>query len=338
MPFKRALEKRGLEVTVIARDVGLTHGLLREREVPFERLGAGFGASRWRKVAGTVVRAKHLVSFAHRTQVPDLIISTGRSATLAARLLNRPSFAIVDYEHVDFRVYRLARSALFFPDVIDESAFLKRGIRPTQLIPFPGIKEDISFSAVDTDEIPAHEFPGLDDHLVRVLIRPPSEESHYYASASRELTVAALARLSTMDEVVVILAPRHPWQVDDLNRLEWRTTPVVLESAIPFVSLLKAVDVIVAAGGTMAREAAYLGVPTYSLFRGRAGQVDLHLEQLGRMEFLREKEDLERLQLKRREQLSPLPAKPGLVDEMADEMLKRSLRASAPPPPALPSG
>jgi predicted glycosyltransferase len=339
VPFKRALEKRGLEVMVIARDVGLTHDLLREIEVPFEPLGAGFGASRWRKVGGTVVRAMHLVRFARRTRVPDLIISTGRSGTLAARLLNRPSFAIVDYEHVDFTVYRLARSVVFFPDVIDESAFLERGIRPTELIPFPGIKEDISFSAMDVAEIPAHEFPGLDDRLVRVLVRPPSEESHYYASASRELTLAALARLNTMDEVVVILAPRHSWQVDDVTRLEWRTTPVILESPIQFVSLLKAADVVIAGGGTVAREAAYLGIPTYSVFCGRDGQVDLHLERLGRIEFVRAKEDLERLQLQRRGQLSPLPAKPRLSDEMADRMLKRtSLRPNATPLPAVPPG
>jgi predicted glycosyltransferase len=140
-----------------------------------------------------------------------------------------------------------------------------------------------------------------------------------------------------MDEVVVILAPRHPWQVDDLNRLEWRTPPVVLDSPIPFVSLLKSVDVVVAAGGTVAREAAYLGVPTYSVFCGRDGQVDLHLERLGRIEFLKGKEDLDRLRLQRREQLSPLPAKPGLIDEMAEGMLKRATpRHSATPLPVLP--
>ena len=336
VPFKRALEKRGMEVVVTARDVGLTHGLLRELGVPFEPLGGSFGAHTSRKVSGTLARATKLVTFARRTKIPELILSTGRSGILAARILGRPSFALIDYEHVNLTVYRVARSVLFVPDVIDASAFLDRGIRPGRLLPFQGLKEDISFSAIDLGDFPAHKFPGLGDGVVRVLIRPPSEESHYYASASRELTLAALARLSTLDGVAAIMSPRHAWHVDDMKRFDWQTTPVVLEAPIQFVSLLKAVDVVIAAGGTMAREAAYLGVPTYSTFQGPTGQVDRHLQQIGRMEFLEEKADLEKIRLLRRGALSPLPSKPGLLDDMVDRILERTRGNGAGSPAAGP--
>lgn len=43
--------------------------------------------------------------------------------------------------------------------------------------------------------------------------------------------------------------------------------PVVLRDAIPLVLLLKAVDMVTSGGGTMLREATYLGVPPLAFFR-----------------------------------------------------------------------
>jgi predicted glycosyltransferase len=324
LPFKRTLEERGYRVVVTARDIGLSHELLREAGVPFEAVGGSFGVKTWRKASGTLLRARELTRLARRTAVPDLVIATGRSATLAARFMRRASFAIVDYEHVNVTIHRFSDSVLFFPDVIDAEAFLTRGLDPRQLIPFAGLKEDLSFGAIDTHAVPAHEFTGIPDGAVRVLVRPPTEESHYYRRESRDLTLAALERLSVQDDVVVILSPRHPWQVADLERCRWRNQPVVLDKAVPFVELLKAVDVVVAAGGTMVREAAYLGVPTYSLFQGQIGQVDRYLEQLGRIEMLTEVDDLDKLSLRRRDGFSPMPRKPWLVGELADRMLEHT--------------
>jgi predicted glycosyltransferase len=323
LPFKRALEERDLNVTVTARDVGVSFELLREGGVHFEPVGTSYGVRRWRKAAGTLERTSRLIRHARRVGTPDLVIATGRSATLAARLLRRPSFAIIDYEHVNFTIQRLTRPILFFPDVIDVDAFVERGLDSSRLIPFPGLKEDITFASMQLDEIPAHRFDGLDERLTKVLVRPPTEESHYYRTASRELTLAALESLSAYEDAVVILSPRHPWQVEDLKRWQWRVEPIVLQRAVPAVPLLKAADVVIAAGGTMIREAAYLGVPAYSLFRGKIGQVDRYLEQLGRIEILRERDDLERIQLGARAPFPPFPRKPWLLDELVDRMLDR---------------
>jgi predicted glycosyltransferase len=331
LPFKRALEERGHQVAVTARDVGVSFELLQDLGVMFEPVGASFGVHRWRKAVGTLGRTRQLRGHARRDRTPDFVIATGRSATLAARLLRRPSFAVVDYEHVNFTIQRLAGPILFFPDVIEIDAFLERGLDSSRLIPFPGLKEDISFAFVELDEIPAHRFGGLPEGLTRVLVRPPTEESHYYRTASRELTLATLERLSAREDAVVILSPRHPWQVEDLRRWQWRVEPIVLEQAVPAVPLLKGVDVVIAAGGTMIREAAYLGVPAYSLFRGKIGQVDRYLERLGRIEILSERNDLERIQLAGRTPLQPFSRKPWLVDELLDRILERVVSSAVAP-------
>ena len=52
-------------------------------------------------------------------------------------------------------------------------------------------------------------------------------------------------------------------------------------------------DFVISGGGTMNREAAALGVPVYSVFRGRIGAVDQHLASRGRLVLLKSVEDVQ---------------------------------------------
>ena len=51
-------------------------------------------------------------------------------------------------------------------------------------------------------------------------------------------------------------------------------------------------DLVISGGGTMNREAAALGVPVYSIFRGRIGAVDRYLADTGRLVLLESVEDV----------------------------------------------
>jgi predicted glycosyltransferase len=52
-------------------------------------------------------------------------------------------------------------------------------------------------------------------------------------------------------------------------------------------------DFVISGGGTMNREAAALGVPVYSVFRGRIGAVDQALASQGRLVLLNNVEDVQ---------------------------------------------
>jgi len=58
------------------------------------------------------------------------------------------------------------------------------------------------------------------------------------------------------------------------------------------LDLLWISDLVVSGGGTMNREAAALGIPVYSIFRGKTGAVDLMLERQGRLSMIRDKEEV----------------------------------------------
>jgi poly-beta-1,6-N-acetyl-D-glucosamine synthase len=326
LPFKRAFEQLGAEVLVTARDYGFTFDLLREEGVRFEPVAASYGKGRARKALGVVARTNELLRVVRRGARPAVLVCAGRASALAARRLGVPSFILGDYEYVHQSLYRLTRSYLVYPDVIDAEVFTGQGIAPERLLAYRGLKEDLTFAGLDVEAVSAHRFSGVNEaRLAKVLFRPPAVESHYYLERSGSMSARTLEHLAALEDVVTIFSPRYSWQVQDLERLSWRNAPIVLEDPVPFVSLLKGVDAVVSAGGTMLREAAYLGVPAYSIFQGAPGGVDRHLESLGRLRVLSSPEDLEQLAFEPRSPCTPLPdANPRLLDELVVQILDRA--------------
>jgi uncharacterized protein len=319
LPFEDAFRSRGAHVIITARDYGSTLELLAQRAASFHPVGAEFGRSTIAKSFGALKRARALTSLLSDEHKPDVLLCASRSSALAARKLRVPSFVIADYEFANLSFFRLTRSNILYPDVIDPSAFLASGVRQDHLIPFRGLKEDISLAGVDVAEIVPHCFPEIqDDSLVRVLFRPPAETSHYYNPESREFALRTLEYLAARPQALMVYSPRHEWQHDDLALLEWRNEPIVLKRAVPFVSLLKAVDLVVCSGGTMLRESAYLGIPAYSVFKGRIGAVDRHLAAIGRVHVIDSPDEFSTIELRKAAPLSPLRSNPRLLDELVD--------------------
>jgi len=322
VPLARALERRGAAVFITARDYGMTFDLLLAGDVQFEPVGRHFGSSKRAKVAGTLRRVRDLRRILRGRPRPHAVLSVSRSASLAARSLGIPSFALCDYEYVNLSVFRLAGTHVVHPDVISAEAFRARGVSPERLIPFRGIKEDVTFADLDVESIPAHTFPELEgSNVLRVLVRPPAEESHYHRAESSELGRLTLGRLARDENVAVIFSPRYDWQVESLRSVEWRVPPDVLRDPVPFISLLKAVDVVVSGGGTMTREAAYLGIPAVSVFRGVAGEVDRHLEATGRLTIVRSADELFALDLRRLARVEPMFTNRSAPDDIADAIV-----------------
>ncbi len=324
-PFKRALEARGYEVVVTARDQGITLDLLRARGIEARVVGAESGKSKAEKTTNLGRRVVSLARLFRGGRRPGLLIAASRSSDLAARLLRIPNFQFTDYEYADDRISRLTGAYLLFPDVIGRQVFLDKGLRPDRLMPFPGLKEAISFSEIDLPAIQPYEIPGINKHgLVKVLFRPPGENTHYFVGESLELAKALLAELAVRDDILVVYSPRYPEQVRYLEAFKWANDPHVLHQGVPFVSLLKAVDLVISSGGTMLREAAFLGVPAFSILRSEIGQVDRYLESTGRLTILESTETIPSFHA-RIGDLDSLPGLRDVVDLVVDSIVERAL-------------
>jgi hypothetical protein len=67
---------------------------------------------------------------------------------------------------------------------------------------------------------------------------------------------------------------------------------IIPDQVVDGLDLLWFSDLAISGGGTMNREAAALGVPVYSIFRGTTGAVDRHLSETGRLVLIEKLEDI----------------------------------------------
>jgi predicted glycosyltransferase len=324
VPLAQGFERSGADVVFTARDHGITLDLMRSRGLRFHAVGAAFSRSKISKAAGVLRRSASLRRLLSGAARPTLLVSASRSSAAAARGMHIPIFIVVDYEYVHLGIYRRLGATLLFPDVIDTDIFRRQGFPAAHLIPFRGIKEDITFADVIVEDIAPHHLTDANEQVVRVLFRPPAEESHYHREASSRISRQLLETLATDPRIVVLLSPRYEWQLEQAESLTWHNEPVLLREAVPFLTLFKAVDLVISAGGTMLREAAYLGVPAYSLFQGSPGAVDRHLQSIGRLEFIRTTDDFDRIRLEKSADATPLRSNPLLIDEIVELVSARA--------------
>jgi hypothetical protein len=329
LPFKGAFEQAGAETVLTARDYGSTLRLLADAGVEAAVFGTILGRSKSRKLLALVRRTREFGRFFAEHGPPDILLAASRPSAVAARRLGIPSFIVGDYEWANVSVYRWTGSTMLYPDVIDSEVFLRRGLSRHQLQPFRGLKEDISFAGIDVDAVPTWEPDGRADGAVRVLFRPPSETSHYYRRESSAMAASALRRLAELD-VHVVFSPREPYQTSYLEGLPWAYEPTVLERPVHFISLLKGVDAVVCSGGTMLREAAYLGIPAYSILQSAIGGVDRWLAEIGRVVLVERPEELERIGPTRRDALDPLVGNSNLLSDLVDLILGTAVAVRRP--------
>jgi uncharacterized protein len=320
LPFRAAFEAAGLDTVVTARDYGRTVEMLQAAGARPEVFGKRVGRGKVRKGAAAFLRAHEQMRFFAERGRPDVLLAASRSSAVAAWRMGIPGYLIGDYEHIHLAIYRLTGSKIFYPELVGLEHYLRRGLREDQLIPFRGLKEDLTFAGLDLERVQTHDLGDVPAEAIKVLFRPPSETSHYHDGRSTEMAKATLAWLAQAGALVVF-APREPDQVRLLEHVSWRHSPVTLERSVPFAALLKSVDAVVCSGGTMLREAAYLGIPAYSIFCSKTGAVDRWLQDIGRAVLVQTPADLTRIDLRKRPRLRRLDSNPKLLDELAEVVI-----------------
>jgi len=77
-------------------------------------------------------------------------------------------------------------------------------------------------------------------------------------------------------------------------------------------------DLVISGGGTMNREAAAMGVPVYSIFRGKLGAVDRYLSETGRLSLIQSRADVSaKIKVAKRQQRASSEPSPALSEIVA---------------------
>ncbi|HWT22234.1 MAG TPA: DUF354 domain-containing protein [Solirubrobacteraceae bacterium] len=295
-PVIRALERRGADVALTARDFAQTLGLLERFQLPHTAIGHHRGGRLTAKGLGLASRSLALARWARGRRFDVALGHGSNDVTVAARLLGIPCATTFDYEwaKVQHTVNcRLARRVVV-PEAIPPERLAPYGATPAKLRRYAGLKEEYYLADFEPDPgVPAAL--GVDPGAPLAVVRTPPAVSLYHRF-EHPLFARLLERLREQAQTVVL--PRTPEQRAELAAAGGYVVP---EGAVDAQSLIACADVVVSAGGTMNREAVALGTPVWTTFEGRLGAVDERLIAEGRLRRLGRPEDVTVVRRERRD-------------------------------------
>lgn len=273
VPIIKELRSRGHEVILTARDAYQVRELLVLNHLSCKLVGRHYGKNWAAKVLGTCIRTIQLILSIIGRKI-DLAVSHGsRAQILCGSALGIPTVLILDYEYIAMMGF-VRPDWIFVPEIIPES----KELRPKRaVLRYPGLKEDVYVPRLNVNPAVKNQL-GLAENDLVVTVRPPAIEAHYHNPEADVLLGSTLDFLTQMPGVRVILLPRTKSQSKSLRQTweKWITNGkiVIPEHAIDGINLIWFSDLVISGGGTMNREAAALGIPVYTIFRGKIGAVD----------------------------------------------------------------
>lgn len=290
-PLARVLEERGATVEFTARPYGQTAELAALHGLRVEEIGAHGGRSRVGKGRAAVGRVHALRRWAKGRGFDVGLAHGSTDQPVVGRLLGFPTVTMFDYEgaRLQHGVNCRLASRTLVPDAIPVEAITAHGARASQVVRYPGLKEEYALWGFTADPTVRDALGVRPDALLAVL-RPPPELALYHRT-DNPLFDRVLERLAADPTVDTVVLPRTAEQGAAVRALGLPRV-LVPERAIDARSLVATADVVVSAGGTMNREAVVLGTPVWTTFAGQLGAVDRALIDQGRLLRLERPDDL----------------------------------------------
>jgi predicted glycosyltransferase len=297
VPFFRSLAneftRRNHDLVVTARVFAETVALAEAAGFAPQVIGGHGGGKLSGKAGNLVQRALALARWARGRKLDLALSHNSYSQILAARALSLKSVTLMDYEHqpANHLAFRLA-SRIIVPRAFPEASLVRFGAAAGKVRRFDGIKEDVYLANFQSDPMFEKQLRalGVSTTDVLVTVRPPAGEALYHRFEN-ELFDQLLARLSDKPLVKTVLLPRNEAQRKTYSA---RSGPQLILPPGPIDggNLIAYSDLVVSAGGTMNREAAALGIPAASIYRGEWAAIDEELVREGRLRRISTLEDV----------------------------------------------
>lgn len=242
------------------RDFAETKGLF-EKKIgkDYFLIGSHKGQRKWKKILGSFQRIGTL-----QNQIPefDIKISVGGDASnIVAKLRRKISITFDDNEMAPNWRYSKFSDLAFWPDSINVDVLHKQGFRDNKLFRYNGFKEDFYLADYVPDENFLNNLPFRD----YVVLRPENIQANYVNGSSLSI-VPELLRLLNDLNINVLYLPRY---IQDKTLSGSFRNVFVPDCAINGLDACYFSKAVFTGAGTMAREAACMGIPAYSFYSGK---------------------------------------------------------------------
>lgn len=277
LPIIRKYEEE-FDIIFSLRDFAETKSLFEKRiDKPYIEVGQHKGGNKLRKIIGVVERI-----FLLNKQIPnfDIKISVGGDAScIIAKIRRKLSVTFDDNEKAPNWRYAPFSDLAFWPKVVPQQKLRKQFFKKN-IYQYNGYKED--FYLADYQPNPAFLEQLPFEHYV--VVRPENIRANYVEG--RQSIVSELLKQLDAAGYNILFLPRYESDRDYAQGIKNIYMP---KEAVNGLDACYYADAILTGAGTMAREAACLGVPSVSFFAGiHLLSVDQSLVDAGKMFFSRD--------------------------------------------------
>lgn len=275
--FKPFIEKwgnEGHEILITARDLANTLDLINQNSWEYLEVGGHAGKNKVKKLMYFPKRVFELIKVL-RKEKPNIGIShSSFYSPIVCKLLNFPSIYLNDNEHAkgNYIAFKFATLNLL-PEFLSKKAIDKGWTKKYNIEFYPGIKEGVYLSQRNIDSKKA-------ETSNKVFIRLEPWTAEYYKGKS-EFMDDLIKKLIKKYEINIL--PRSKEQAEYFKKLNF-TNLLVHGKPLELKEIIEDSKLFIGAGGSMTRELAFAGIPTYSVYQGDLLEVDKFLIQEGILE------------------------------------------------------
>lgn len=328
-PILSELSDRQQDYIVTSRDHAQTEALLKLWMIPHVVIGRHGGKEKIMKIFNLLHRSLQLMKFSKGLSIKLAISHGSRTHLVASRLLGIPYIWMQDYEYQEKSIANRLATYILLPSYIPDQRVLESGYDLRKVVRYRGFKEEIYLG----DFRPYKKFRksiGVEERTILAVLRPPSVTANYHGQRSERLFIRCLEYLSSNKNVYCLVVNRTKAELPLLFKRALNKNNIgLLKNAVDGLQLLWNADLFIGGGGTMNREAALLGVPTYSIFTGRHPFLDEYLVTQGKLRFISRLEDVETIPVNKRcIGISYQPSNLSIVSELADIILDIASKAT----------
>ncbi|MCE1189601.1 MAG: DUF354 domain-containing protein [Ignavibacteria bacterium] len=281
----KLFDKEEVNAKFTLRDFSETIMLFKKlSQDPFTVYGDYKGKSRMKKILGVLLRFSDLL---HEVSDFDVSISCGsESAVWNSYIKNKPAITFGDNDLSKHWTYSFFTEFSFFPNAFPMDPLIHQGLRRDRIYLYNGYKEDIYLSHYTPDTNFMDSIP-FDNYVV---VRPENLMANYVPSSGITSITPRLMELLEAKGFNIIFLPRY---AADRQYAEGIKNIYIPDGPLNGLDLCYHADFVLTGAGTIAREAACLGVPSVSFFSGtRLLAVDQKMIRDGWMFFSRNPEDI----------------------------------------------
>lgn len=303
------------DIMITTREFSETVKFLgKKTKLPFEVVGGHYGKSRFNKARGLIHR---FLDLNRKAGDFDVSLSCGSEGAIWNSWLKRKrSIAFGDNDLARQWTYGYFVDFAMFPEAIPTKILTRQGLNRSKLYQYHGYKEHVYLADYKPDESFMQTLP-FNDYVV---VRPENIQANYVNGETSGSITPALLKMLSGKGINILYLPRYE---SDRNYASGIRNIFMPPEPINGLDACYYSAGVFTGAGTFAREAACLGVPSFSFFAGsKLLAVDKSLIQQDKMFFSRDVNMLVSKFLKTNRKLADLHKAIEVKKEVMDKTIE----------------